>query len=178
MHYTAMAATRIHDVRLPPLDGWVFPNRAMLETVATVGGLIFTATVVTVWGAQRSVQRRLYAQAHTDALTGLPNRLLLQKTIEQELNGYDRDGCRLAVLFIDIVDFKRINDSLGHQVGDQVLQALAGRLKAALKPDDTIARFGGDEFVVLTPKLPSAGNSEDIAKRLVSTLDTSIDCVG
>ncbi len=93
-------------------------------------------------------------------------------------NDCDRDVCRLAVLFIDIVDFKRINDSLGHQVGDQALQALAGRLKAALKPGDMIARFGGDEFVVLTPQLPNAGKSEDIAQRLVSTLDTPIDCAG
>lgn len=95
--------------------------------------------------------RRLAEQAHLDALTGVLNRRQLEVVLEQEFSRADRADRPLSVAFIDLDDFKKINDQHGHLVGDQVLQAFAARLQAQLRGTDTVARFGGEEFVVLFP---------------------------
>jgi len=94
-----------------------------------------------------------YKLAQHDILTGLPNRSLLNQRLKQILAQAQRDGTHVACLFLDFDHFKRINDTLGHDAGDQLLQAIAQRLTAAVRESDTVARLGGDEFVVILPGL-------------------------
>ena len=94
-------------------------------------------------------QKRMDHMAHHDALTGLPNRILFKERLIQTIAVAKRHGTKLAVLFIDLDRFKTINDSLGHAVGDTVLQTVAQRFTSAMRGSDTVSRHGGDEFVVL-----------------------------
>ena len=102
-----------------------------------------------------------YKLAQHDILTGLPNRSLLNQRLRQILAQAQRDGTHVACLFLDFDHFKRINDTLGHDAGDQLLQAIAQRLTSAVRESDTVARLGGDEFVVILPGLdPEQGSYE------------------
>ena len=96
-----------------------------------------------------------YKLAQHDILTGLPNRSLLNQRLKQILAQAVRDNLQVACLFLDFDDFKRINDTLGHDAGDQLLQAIAQRLARAVRESDTVARLGGDEFVIVLPQLPA-----------------------
>ncbi|RZL31593.1 MAG: GGDEF domain-containing protein, partial [Rubrivivax sp.] len=87
--------------------------------------------------------------AFHDALTQLPNRLLLQDRIGQALAAARREGCNIAVCYLDLDGFKAVNDQHGHAAGDQLLKVIAGRLVAAVRPTDTVSRLGGDEFVLV-----------------------------
>ena len=102
-------------------------------------------------------QKRLWQLANHDALTGLPNRMLLMDRMDQLLARMKRQGRHLAVMFLDLDDFKQVNDIYGHEVGDQLLKFVAERLCAAIRADDTVARMSGDEFVIL---MESAENLE------------------
>jgi len=103
---------------------------------------------------QKEVEEKIRHMAHHDALTQLPNRVLLHDRIGQAIAQAQRNNDVLALLFIDLDRFKTVNDSLGHPVGDRLLQAIAGRLVASTRGSDTIARIGGDEFVVLLGPRP------------------------
>ncbi len=113
---------------------------------------------------------RQHHQAHHDALTGLPNRAALESRLEQAIARARRDGGSLAVLFLDLDHFKRINDSLGHQVGDGLLVEVARRLQLTVRASDTVARLGGDEFVVILTDLSSASDASTIAWKIIDTL--------
>ncbi|MGE3296275.1 MAG: putative bifunctional diguanylate cyclase/phosphodiesterase [Porticoccaceae bacterium] len=104
-------------------------------------------------------EEKLYHQGHYDALTELPNRVLLRDRVEQALIRADRERTSVAVMLVDLDNFKQINDSLGHSAGDELLVECARRLKAATRQSDTTARLGGDEFVVLLPDLPRGRES-------------------
>jgi diguanylate cyclase (GGDEF)-like protein len=97
-----------------------------------------------------------YKLAQHDILTGLPNRSLLNQRLRQILAQALRDGTQVACLFLDFDHFKRINDTFGHDAGDQLLQAIAQRLTKAVRESDTVARLGGDEFVLILPSLPKS----------------------
>lgn len=101
----------------------------------------------------QSVTQRAVQIAQTDPLTGLPNRLLFRNKLEDAIKSAASDKSRLAVLFVDLDFFKTFNDSLGHDAGDMVLREAAARLRDAIRQDDLVARFGGDEFVVLIMRL-------------------------
>lgn len=137
-------------------DGFTFPQEISL-TATSDGGMV---SIV------RDITERTYAEeqikhlAYHDALTGLPNRLLFKDRLTVALSHAQRDHSRLAVLFLDLDRFKVINDSLGHNIGDQLLQAVAARVQSCVRDSDTVARLGGDEFTLL---LPSLGKSEDAA---------------
>src|SRR5215218_10513663 len=120
---------------------------------------------------RRSVERLQHGALH-DALTGLPNRTLFLDRLEQSLRRARRrgPGSGAAVLFLDLDRFKVVNDSLGHHAGDQLLQAVALRLDAALRPGDTVARIGGDEFTVLLEDMTDAREATVVAERVLSTL--------
>jgi diguanylate cyclase (GGDEF)-like protein len=115
-------------------------------------------------------ERALLHQAFHDSLTGLPNRALFDDHLGQLLARRQRRAQEAAVLFLDIDRLKWVNDSLGHAAGDQLLVAVAERLKAVLRPGDTVARFGGDEFVVLCDDLSSESEALTVAERLRDAL--------
>jgi len=114
------------------------------------------------------------SQAHAlalhDALTGLPNRILLMERIEHALHSRMRSHKHVAVLFMDLDGFKSVNDSSGHQVGDELLVAVGDRIKELLRPGDTVARLSGDEFIVVCHELDSEAQVHAIATRLVDAM--------
>lgn len=120
---------------------------------------------------QKMIQQQIRHQAYHDSLTDLPNRTLLLETLSRELDRSRRHGYCGAVLFIDLDHFKKINDSLGHPVGDLVLQTVSQRLGSACRGEDTIARLGGDEFVIVLPELDTrledaASKAMDVAEKI------------
>jgi diguanylate cyclase (GGDEF)-like protein/PAS domain S-box-containing protein len=115
-------------------------------------------------------QAALTQQATHDALTNLPNRALLVDRIDQAVAGCKRSGQFVAVLFVDLDRFKQVNDTHGHAAGDDMLRRVAGKLVDALRPTDTVARIGGDEFVVLAPEVDSQLHAVDMGTRLLSEL--------
>ena len=127
--------------------------------------------------ALRLSQNEIYTLAYYDTVTGLPNRLRFTEQLEEQLARAKRTGQQLTVMFIDLDRFKRINDTLGHPVGDQLLRCVADRLQAVLEqepPGSMIARFGGDEFVLLHAGITSREASNDLARRLVLALQTPV----
>lgn len=108
--------------------------------------------------------------AHHDYLTGLPNRTLLNDRLEVALQQAKRSGKAVAVLMLDLDHFKRVNDSLGHHVGDQLLVAVAERLRDSVRGADTVARMGGDEFVVAVPELSEFATAEHIAQNILDSM--------
>ncbi len=119
----------------------------------------------------RQAEERLEHQAFHDALTNLPNRHLFVDRLKQALRRTTRKkGRQVAVLFMDLDDFKAINDSLGHKIGDLLLTVVAQRLRRCLRPEDTLARFGGDEFVVLIEDVEAPKDAVRVAERIVGAL--------
>ncbi len=129
-------------------------------------------TAVTAYALMRRVRyvREVLDLARLDGLTGLPNRLLLRERLELALARAARQGGQLAVLFLDLDHFKHINDSLGHATGDRLLQEVGGRLAAAVRKQDTIARMGGDEFILLAPELRHEQDAAQLASKLLQAL--------
>lgn len=131
-------------------------------------GTVFGVVLVfhDVSESRRMVNKITYLAEH-DFLTGLPNRLLLNDRLRQALTMARRDGQYVALMFLDLDHFKNINDSLGHEVGDQFLQKVAKRLESCLRGSDTISRQGGDEFIVLLPELHSHFAPAEVAEKLL-----------
>ena len=123
-------------------------------------------------------EEALYDLAHKDALTGLPNRTLLRARLEQSLSRAERDGELLALLFLDLDLFKNVNDTLGHPVGDTLLQRVAEAMAAKIRPADSIARLGGDEFVVLMEDLADPNLAAQLARRLLETFTEPFEAQG
>lgn len=123
---------------------------------------------------QRQAEDVIRWQAHHDALTGLPNRAVLRDRLEQVLEISKRSGEFAGLLFLDLDGFKHINDTLGHAVGDRLLQAVALRLTDCLRAEDTVARMGGDEFVVLLPSLQAPQDAANVAQEIVALLAAPI----
>jgi diguanylate cyclase (GGDEF)-like protein/PAS domain S-box-containing protein len=131
----------------------------------TVGGHVLTVRDVT---EQRQLEEELKHRVFHDALTGLPNRVLFADRAAHGIALARRDGTTAAVLFIDLDDFKIINDTMGHSVGDELLEAVARRLASVTRASDTAARLGGDEFALLIEQLASPDAVEAFADRVVT----------
>ncbi|HEY8101708.1 MAG TPA: EAL domain-containing protein [Burkholderiaceae bacterium] len=119
---------------------------------------------------RKSAEEKISFVAYHDLLTELPNRLLLEDRFQQAIAYADRDGSKVALIFLDLDNFKTINDSLGHSVGDKLIQKVAQRLSECLREIDTICRQGGDEFLIVLPSLADADALAPIAAKIASSL--------
>ncbi|MEL7477692.1 MAG: EAL domain-containing protein [Pseudomonadota bacterium] len=126
----------------------------------------------------RMMSKKMNHLAHHDALTGLPNRLLLQDRLAQACKRADRNQHSFAVIFIDLDKFKNINDSLGHDAGDQLLQEVAHRLNRGLRNCDTVARMGGDEFVILVDSIKARAHIHTVIEKVLSTCSGEYELKG
>ena len=134
--------------------------------------LVASATLAFAWWRRlRKEERRSQHRALHDELTGLPNRLVLQDRIEQALLVSRREGVSTALVVLDLDRFKEINDSLGHDYGDLLLQQIAPRLRQELRESDTIARLGGDEFAVVLPRIANVDGALIVAEKLARALE-------
>jgi len=124
---------------------------------------------------KRQAERRIAYMAEHDALTDLPNRLLFHARLDEAMSRLQRHGEQLAVLFLDLDEFKNVNDTLGHPAGDLLLKAVAERLRQCLREPDTVARFGGDEFAVLQTGLQGRHEARLLADRIVTLMSEPFD---
>ena len=130
---------------------------------------------------RKATEARLQHAALHDPLTGLANRTLFRDRLHLEIARCRRTGAHFSLFWLDLDRFKEVNDRLGHEAGDMVLKAVAERLKAAVRDEDTVARIGGDEFVVLRAAHGAGEGAEvaaALARRLVATMDAPVDCAG
>lgn len=150
------------------------PTMAGVITIRVAGVLmvLLVLIIATLWHRHRLEGRRLQQliehQANHDPLTGLPNRHLFDDRLRLALARAQRAGSRLAILFIDLDDFKRVNDRLGHSAGDRVLREVASRLADCVREADTVARYSGDEFVVLLEDVGRASDAGRICEKIVT----------
>jgi diguanylate cyclase (GGDEF)-like protein/PAS domain S-box-containing protein len=161
-----------HRIIRPGGEARVVHHRA--EVVRGQGGepLRMVGTVHDIT-ERKALQEQLEYQALHDALTGLPNRALFMDRLQHALVRAWRRKGEVAVLFMDLDNFKVVNDSLGHDAGDSLLAAVAERLRARLRPEDTAARLGGDEFVILLEDLTDVGEATRVAERIAEALRTA-----
>ena len=150
-------------------------GRPMFDEEGRFAGYRGTGTDIT---EKKRVEDQIRHMAHHDALTELPNRVLLQDRIGQAIAHAQRSRKVAALLFIDLDRFKNVNDSLGHHVGDSLLRAVAGRLVACVRGTDTVARMGGDEFVVVLTDLRRAEDAGHVAKKILAALPQPVDIDG
>ncbi|HXH38496.1 MAG TPA: EAL domain-containing protein [Thermoanaerobaculia bacterium] len=147
-------------------DGSLFPQEISLTSIDG-GGMVCVV---------RDITERTYAEeqikhlAYHDALTTLPNRLLFKDRVSVAISHAQRHDGRVAVLFLDLDRFKVINDSLGHNIGDQLLQAVAARVQSCVRDSDTVARLGGDEFTLLLPELTHAEDAALVAQKILEAV--------
>ncbi|WP_322541480.1 EAL domain-containing protein [Pantoea eucrina] len=124
---------------------------------------------------QREADARIHHMAHHDNLTSLPNRMLFRQKLSEALRAENQLS---ATLCLDLDNFKNVNDVLGHQIGDELLRAVAKRLRASLREQDTLARIGGDEFAVVLPNMQDAQEAAAIAQRLIAAVQPPINVEG
>ena len=171
-------ATRQAEWRLRRADGSYCEAEILISNmlaVPEVGGLVLTVRDI---GERKALERQLMYQALHDPLTGLANRTLFADRVEHAITRSGRRHGTIAVLFLDLDDFKRINDSHGHGVGDRLLVAAAARIAGVMRLGDTAARLGGDEFAVLLEDLGEADEASLVAQRVQEALAAPFDLEG
>lgn len=174
--------------RIMPLDGeTILVSRSGEERVVedsaspirdAQGGVCGAVVVFRDATDRHRMQERLRWQATHDPLTGLANRLLLEDRLQQAMARARRHERLLAVCVLDLDDFKAVNDRLGHEAGDELLQTVAHRLGASVRMEDTVARLGGDEFVVLLGSLNDVGEMDQCLERMLDALSQPIRVAG
>lgn len=152
-------------------NGEIYPELLSISAVKEAAGAItHYVGVFTDISSLKRYEARLLHQAHHDALTGLPNRVLFQERFHEAIGRAKRHGHEIAVIFLDLDRFKNINDSVGHAVGDLLLEAVAKRLTASVRETDTVARVGGDEFAVLLVAINDNQAAAKVARKLLDAL--------
>lgn len=168
-----------HDFKFRRKDGselWASLSASpIFDSAGAYGGSLAMITDIT----QRKMSEELiWQQANFDALTHLPNRRMFYDRLGQELKKEKRDGLQVAILFIDLDRFKEVNDSLGHNAGDQLLLEAARRINSCVRESDTVARLGGDEFTVILPAIADGGSAERVAQEIIDGLAISFNLSG
>jgi diguanylate cyclase (GGDEF)-like protein len=147
---------------------------AIRHWVMANGGYVATHEDIT---ERRAAETRIAHMAHHDALTGLPNRVLFKERLQHELANLG-PGQSCVLLYLDLDDFKTINDTLGHPLGDALLSVVTQRLRRSARQNDTVARLGGDEFAILQAGLRDSGNAMDMAERVVADISAPYNLEG
>ena len=160
-------------------NGEVFPEWLTISAVHNHEGVLTNyIAIFSVLSEQKSTEVRLRELANSDPLTGLLNRNLLYDRGGQAIAQSRRNHTKAAVLFLDLDGFKPINDSLGHAAGDMVLKGVADRLKGCVRESDTVARFGGDEFVVLLTGLKENVEAAEVAEKIIHSINQTLHIAG
>ncbi|BBP44571.1 EAL domain-containing protein [Thiosulfativibrio zosterae] len=128
--------------------------------------------------AEKNIEAELKNIAYYDALTGIPNRVLFKDRLTHEMAHNHRENTQIALLFIDLDDFKLVNDSLGHDAGDELLALVAKTLKQQVRSSDTVARLGGDEFAIILPQLTEFETASKIAQKIITELRAPVSIQG
>ncbi|MFZ2157503.1 MAG: GGDEF domain-containing protein, partial [Bradyrhizobium sp.] len=134
------------------------------------GKVLGCFSVTTDITEHKQAEERIQRVAHHDSLTGLPNRLLFNDRLHQALSLAKRDSRQFALLYLDLDKFKPVNDRLGHAAGDELLQAVAARIRSEVRESDTVARIGGDEFALILPDVARREEAETVARKIVATV--------
>jgi diguanylate cyclase (GGDEF)-like protein/PAS domain S-box-containing protein len=166
----ANAASRIIEVRVPRADGdryYVTTVKPILGVDGVVDYVICISKEIT---ERKAMEERLKRVAEYDSLTELPNRALFSDRLQHAIAHCRREGSHLALMFVDLDDFKPINDTFGHHAGDLLLQAVARRMQQCTRESDTVGRIGGDEFVVLLPAVVQANDALSVAEKIRAAL--------
>jgi diguanylate cyclase (GGDEF)-like protein/PAS domain S-box-containing protein len=142
----------------------------LLPHVGDRGEVLGLFAVITDITEHKLAEERIQRVAHHDSLTGLPNRLLFNDRLQQALSLAKRDSRQFALLYLDLDKFKPVNDSLGHAAGDEMLRAVAARIRGQVRESDTVARVGGDEFTVILPHIARGDEAEIVAKKIVTAI--------
>ncbi len=156
-------------------DGEVYPALLTINAVRNKKQkLTHFVSLLTDLSSIKKTQEKIEFLAHHDSLTRLPNRLLFSARLEQAISRADREKEKIAVLFLDLDNFKSINDSLGHSMGDKVLQKVAGRLTILIREQDTIARLSGDEFAIVLEQIDDETAAAHVAKKILDSIQQPI----
>jgi diguanylate cyclase (GGDEF)-like protein/PAS domain S-box-containing protein len=151
-------------------DGTSFPVEYMSSPILQDGEVVGAVVTFKDITKRKALEEQLHHQAFYDPLTGLPNRALFMERLAHASTRASRRDSGVTVLFVDLDNFKVINDSLGHKSGDQLLKAVAERVKSYLRPEDTAARLGGDEFTILVEDVASVAEGVQLAERITEVL--------
>ncbi|HLF97677.1 MAG TPA: EAL domain-containing protein [Methylococcaceae bacterium] len=148
---------------------WVLTKGSVVERAPDGRPLRMVGTHADL-SERKRYEEQIWRQAHYDALTGLPNRVLLHDRLRLAMRQSQRLARRIALLYLDLDGFKRINDTLGHAAGDEVIREMGNRLQGQLRESDTLARLGGDEFIVLLPNIAEAQEIEPVTAKILKAL--------
>lgn len=160
-------------------DGSIYPKFLSISTIRNVSGAItHYAGIFYEISERKAIEERLDLLAHYDALTGLPNRGLLLDRLQLAITAARRKRTKVGLLYLDLDHFKQVNDTLGHFAGDSLLRAAAQRLKDCVRAVDTVARVGGDEFVVLLPDIKKPSGCARVAQKILNALTPPYDIDG
>jgi len=155
-------------------DGRIISCEWYNTTLVDENGVVMgVASVVDDVTERKHSEKMIWQQANFDVLTSLPNRNMFHDRLSQEMLKADRDNHNLALFLIDLDEFKEVNDTLGHDTGDLLLQQAGQRITDCVRHSDTVARLGGDEFTVILPDLQSNGHIEDIAQKIIEELESA-----
>lgn len=158
-------------------DGTEFPVELNVAEIRVGGRRRFTAIIRDVT-ERRAAEDRIHRLAHYDSLTGLPNRMLFFDRMGQAISIARRAPHELALLYLDLDKFKPVNDTLGHNAGDELLKDVAKRIQRQVRESDTVARIGGDEFAVLLPEIARRQDAAIVAEKIIKALSASFRLSG
>ncbi|MET0085562.1 MAG: EAL domain-containing protein [Sedimenticola sp.] len=160
-------------------DGNIFPTLVTINAIKNdQGELVNYISVYSDITSLKESEKRLQHLAHHDPLTNLPNRLLFQIQLEQSIKRSNRHSHNLCVMFLDLDNFKSINDAMGHPAGDKLLKEVANRLRLLIRDEDTVARISGDEFAIILDQIEDVRNASRVAEKILGDFENPISVDG
>lgn len=172
------AESRVIEVRVPRADGDHYYVTTVKPILGADGAVDYVICISKNITDRKRMEEQLKRVAEYDSLTDLPNRALFSDRLQHALAQARRDNLRLALMFVDLDDFKPINDTFGHHAGDLLLRAVARRMLECTRESDTVGRIGGDEFVVLLPHINHPDDALAVAEKIRAALDQPFDIEG